>query len=79
MILEGLNVEYAPVVSFIERKFGFMDLDEVEILLLAHEIRLSKFKKSLVSNIVSVNLNHFVPQPMSPKDIKTTNIDSSPA
>lgn len=29
MIFEGLYVDYAPVVSIIEQKFGVMDLDEV--------------------------------------------------
>lgn len=38
-----------------------MDLDEVEILLLAHELRLAKFKKQIVPNLVSLNLTHVAP------------------
>ncbi|KAI5421068.1 hypothetical protein KIW84_044779 [Lathyrus oleraceus] len=34
VILEGLTVEHAPVVSIDESKFGVMDIDEVEILIL---------------------------------------------
>lgn len=30
VILEGLTSEFVHVVSIIERKFGLMDLDEVE-------------------------------------------------
>ena len=52
MILEGLSSDYAPVVSVIESKSGIMDLDEVEILLVAHELRLANFKKSSVPNLV---------------------------
>lgn len=38
VILKGLPSEYASIVSVVESKFGEMDLDEVEILLLAHEL-----------------------------------------
>ena len=39
VILEGLPAEFAPVAYVVESKFGVMDIDEVEILLLAHEPR----------------------------------------
>jgi hypothetical protein len=35
VILEGLPSDYAPVVSVIESRFDLLDLDEVEVLLLA--------------------------------------------
>lgn len=54
VILESLQSEFAPVVSVIERKFGPMDLDEVKILLLAHELLLNKFKKSYTPNLISL-------------------------
>lgn len=53
VFLEGLFVDYTSVVLVIESKFGLMGLDEVEILLLAHELRLSKFKKKFLLDIVS--------------------------
>lgn len=49
-ILEGLPFKVAPTT--IESKFGLLDLDEVEILLLAHELRLRKFKKFTYSRSV---------------------------
>lgn len=47
-----------------------MELDEVEILLLAHELRLSKFKKKFLPDIVSLNLTHTVPQPVTLRTFK---------
>lgn len=74
IILEGLPSEFTPVISFIESKFGLMDLDEVEILLLAHELRLTTFKKQSPPDLVSLNLtytsshtedsNSFAPDPV---------------
>lgn len=58
VILEGLPSEFALVVSVIERKFGIMDIDEVEILLVSHELRLTKFKKYIVPDIASPILTH---------------------
>ena len=55
VILEGLPSDYASVVSVVESKFSVMDIDEVEILLIAHELRLNKFKKSPASDIFSLN------------------------
>ncbi|KAI5397587.1 hypothetical protein KIW84_063414 [Lathyrus oleraceus] len=58
IILEGLPYEFALVVSVVESKFGLMDLDEVEILLLAHEFSFTKFKKQSPTDLVSLNLTH---------------------
>ena len=58
VILEGLTLNYALVVSVVESKFGVMDIDGVEILLIAHEIRLNKFKKQPASDILYLNLTH---------------------
>lgn len=41
IILEGLTQYYSPVISVIESRFGTMDLQEVEALLLVHETRLN--------------------------------------
>lgn len=62
MILEGLIIKYAPVVSVVETKFGFMDIDEVKTLLLVHEFTLAKFKKQLVPGLISLNLTNVTPQ-----------------
>lgn len=56
VILEGLPSDFAPVVYVIESKFGLMDLDEVEIMLLAHELCLKKFKSSTLV-LISLNLD----------------------
>jgi len=64
VILEGLPSDFAPVVSVIESKFDVMDLDKVEVLLLAHEFRLDKFKKQTLSNATSLNLTHATPAPV---------------
>lgn len=54
--LEGLLSEFGHVVFVIKAKFGLMDFDEVEILLLTHEVRLNKFKKLSTIGLVSLNL-----------------------
>lgn len=76
VILEGLPSEYASVVSVVESKFGDMDLDEVEILLTAHELRLNKFKKSTVPDLGSLNLTHTAPQSTSPEAPQSGSTDS---
>ncbi|PNX65249.1 hypothetical protein L195_g054448 [Trifolium pratense] len=49
----------------LESKFDVMDLDEVEVLLLAHKLRLSKFKQTVV-DMASLNLTHTVPPVSTP-------------
>jgi hypothetical protein len=61
VILEGLPADFAFVVLVIESKFDVMDHDEVEVLLLAHEFRLDKFKKQTLSDSASLNLTHATP------------------
>jgi hypothetical protein len=63
VILEGLPSDYAPVVSVIESRFDLLDLDEVEVLLIAHELRLNKFKTQTVIDVASLNLTHAAPPP----------------
>lgn len=58
LFLQGLSSDYAQVIFVIERKFGIMDLDGVEILLIAHELKLSKFTKSSILDIFFLNLTH---------------------
>ncbi|MCI68376.1 hypothetical protein A2U01_0089637, partial [Trifolium medium] len=60
VILEGLPSEYSPVVSAIESRFDFLNLDEVEVLLLAHELCLNKYKKQTISDVASLHLTHSV-------------------
>ena len=42
-ILEGLSQDYHSVISVIDNKFQPLPVEEVEVLLLAHEARLLKF------------------------------------
>lgn len=75
----GLPYECAPIVSVIERKIGVMDLDEVEILLLAHELRLSKFKKYSILVLVSLNLIHSAPKPTTSDDVSSVSTNFLPS
>ncbi|XP_058726500.1 uncharacterized protein LOC131597854 [Vicia villosa] len=68
VILEGLPPEFTHVVFVIESKFDVMDLDEVDILLLAHELRLNKFKKQSPPDLVSLNLTHAASTGSTTKD-----------
>ena len=77
VILEGLPSEYDHVVSVVESKFGDMDLDEVEILLIAHELRLNKFKRSTVPDLGSLNLTHVSPQAASPENPQSGSTESA--
>lgn len=63
VILEGLPQDFASVISVIESKFDSVQLEEVEALLLAHEIRSNKYKKQLQMEVAaSVNLTQANPQ-----------------
>lgn len=48
LILKGIPFDYAPIVFVIESQFGVMDLDEVEVLFLAHEICLRSSRDNLL-------------------------------
>jgi histone deacetylase 1/2 len=80
VILEGLPSDYAPVISVIESRFDLLDLDEVEVLLIAHELRLNKFKKQTVSDVASLNLTHAVPpsSPSTPEEGSSSNVKADP-
>lgn len=54
-----------------------MYLDEVKILLLAHEIRLYKFRKSYTPNLVSHNFAQVFSSHVVSNEIHSTNVDSS--
>lgn len=63
----------------IESNFGLMDLDEVEILLLAHDLRLAKFKKQSTPDLVSLVLTHVAPNSANSEEVSPINTDSSPS
>lgn len=69
MILEGLPPNFAPVVSIVESKFELVDIEEVEALVLAPELRYDKFKKRMLNDSVLINLTH----------ASKENSDSSPS
>ncbi|RDX97273.1 hypothetical protein CR513_19979, partial [Mucuna pruriens] len=58
VILEGLPKDYESIVSFINNKFNSLSVNKVEMLLLAHEARLDKFKKV----VTSINAQAYVAQ-----------------
>lgn len=61
MILEGLSSDYTSVISIIESKFDIMNMDKVEILLVDHVLTLTNFNKTLVLDLVSLNLTQTMP------------------
>ncbi|MCH97171.1 retrovirus-related pol polyprotein from transposon TNT 1-94, partial [Trifolium medium] len=69
VILEGLQHDYGSVVSVIESKFEDIQLEEVEALLLAHEMRLSKYNKQVQIDTASINLT----QAKSPSEASGSN------
>ncbi|KAI5435311.1 hypothetical protein KIW84_021936 [Lathyrus oleraceus] len=56
-----------------------MDINEVEILLVAHELRLNKFKKPSVPNLASLNLTHTIHSHLPRDEAPTASSDSSPS
>lgn len=73
VILEGFPSKFALVMSVIDSKFGLMDLHEVEIILLAHELcQKIIYSRSSVSQIGS---RWFSPT----YDIQSTSVNSSPS
>ncbi|KAI5416370.1 hypothetical protein KIW84_041439 [Lathyrus oleraceus] len=56
-----------------------MDLDDVDIILLAHELHLNKFNKSSTPNLISLNLAQAQAGSTPVNDTQTTSVDSTPA
>nr|KYP35013.1 hypothetical protein KK1_043971 [Cajanus cajan] len=72
VILEGLSQDYNSVISVVESKFETPSIEEVEALLLAHEMRLQKYKKKLLSESASINLTQApITNPNSGLQMKT--------
>ncbi|XP_020238405.1 uncharacterized protein LOC109817540 isoform X2 [Cajanus cajan] len=74
VILEGLSQDYSSVISVIESKFDTPSIEEVEALLLAHEMRTQKYKKKLLSESAAVNLTQ-VPN-SNPNFQENGNVDN---
>jgi len=81
VILEGLPHDYGPVISIIESKFEDIQLGEVEALLIAHEMRMSKFDKLIKLDSASINLTQAksflgsIPLPSPPGLSSQANLD----
>ncbi|RDY13765.1 hypothetical protein CR513_01249, partial [Mucuna pruriens] len=60
VILKGLSEDYELIVSLISSKFDPLSVNEVEMLLLAHEAHLDKFKKAHVAQVSAFD-QHIVP------------------
>jgi histone deacetylase 1/2 len=56
VILECLPSDFNSVISVIESRFHYIEVDEVEALLLAHEARLQKSKKRTLDEAASINI-----------------------
>lgn len=56
IVLDALPKEYDPIVAAVNRKDELCSIDELESFLLAHESRLEKNKKYVITEPVSVNL-----------------------
>ncbi|CAI8588473.1 unnamed protein product [Vicia faba] len=77
VVLEGFSVEFPPLVFIVENKLGSMNLDEVEILLLAHELSFGQVKKIYTTYLISLNLTHASPTPANSEDVQFTSVESS--
>lgn len=76
MILEGLSSYYTSVISVIESKFDIMNMDKVEILLVDHDLTLTNFNKTLVLDIVSLNLTQTMPLTQAHVESQTVTYES---
>lgn len=56
VILNGLPREYESIFTLISSHFEPFHTKEVDALLLAHEVRLEKYKEYLISDTVSANV-----------------------
>lgn len=61
VILEGLPEEYDPLINLVNTRFEPFDVDELESLLLAHEVRLQKYKQITTSNVAMANVTQVSP------------------
>lgn len=79
IVLDALPEEYDPIVATVNSKVDFGSLDELESCLLAHESRLEKHQKVVLTEPVSVNLT---PTPLSLSPVTTehsaTGMESFP-
>lgn len=79
IVLDGLPEAYDPIVAAVISKEDLCSLDELESSVLAHESRFEKNRKSVIIELVSVNLTH-APSFSSPLMFETfvDSTESSP-
>lgn len=63
VILHGLPREYESITTLIGSRFEPYQIDEVEALLLAHEVRLEQYKEELLLDTASANVASASPKP----------------
>lgn len=77
VVLDALPEEYDPIVVAMNSKEDLCSLDELESSLLAHESRLEKNRKVVLTEPVSVNLTQ-APPSTAPLSTKISGVDSNP-
>ena len=65
IVLDALPEEYDPIVAAVNSKEDLSSLVELESCLLAHESRLEKHRKAILTEPVSVNLTQAQPSDSS--------------
>lgn len=80
IVLDALPEEYDSIVAAINSKEELSSLDELEACLLAHESRLDKHRKAILTEPVSVNLAQASLAPSSsPADSTSLTSDAFPS
>lgn len=76
-MLDALPEEYDPIVAAMNSKEDLCLLDELESSLLAHESRIEKNRKAVLTESVTVNLTQASP-PSAPPSTELSGVDLNP-
>lgn len=77
VVLDALPEEYNPIVAAMNSKEDLCSLDELESSLLAHESRIEKNRKVVLTESVTVNLTQVSP-PSAPPSTELSGVDLNP-
>lgn len=77
VVLDALPEEYDPIVAAMNSKEDLCSLDELESSLLAHESRIEKNRKLVLTESVTVNLTQASP-PSAPPSTELSGVDLNP-
>lgn len=66
VILEGLPEEYDSLINLLSTRYESSDLDELEALILAQEVRFDHYRQSASHTIATVNVANMATSPNDP-------------